>query len=52
MNIQENTRKMKYISKLKLTKNKIVAELFNISGYMQLTTLLSDNNMPDICKKF
>ena len=32
-----DTRKMKYISKLKLSKNKILAELFNISGYLQLT---------------
>ena len=42
----------KYISKLKLSKNKILAGLFNISGYWQLTKLLSDYNMPDICNIF
>ena len=49
ISIDMDTRKMKYISKLKLSKNKILAELFNISGYLQLTKLLSDYNMPGIC---
>ena len=43
---------MKYINKLKLSKNKILAGLFNISGHLQLTKLLSDYNMPDICNNF
>ena len=43
---------MKYIRKLKLSKNKILAGLFNISGYLQLTKLLSDYKMPDICNNF
>ena len=45
-------KKMKYISKLKLSKNKILTGLFNISGYLQSTKLLSDYNMPDICHNF
>ena len=47
-----DTRKMKYISKLKLSKNQVLAELFNISVYLQLTKLLSDYNMPDVCNNF
>ena len=47
-----DTRKMKYISKHKLSKNKFLAGLFNISGFLQLTKLLSDYNMPDICNNF
>ena len=50
MNI--DTRNMKYISKLKLSTNKILAGLFQISGYLQLIKLLSHNNMPDICYNF
>ena len=41
-----DTIKLKYISKLKLSKNKILAGLFKISSYVQLTELLSDYNMP------
>ena len=44
-----DTRKVKYISKLKLSKNRILAGLFKISGYLQLTKVLSDYNMPNIC---
>ena len=47
-----DTRKLKYISKRKLSKNKILAGLYKISGYLQLTKLLSDYNMPDICNNF
>ena len=47
-----DTRKIKYISKLKLSKNKILTGLSNVSGYLQLTKLLSDYNMPDICHNF
>ena len=47
-----DTREMKYISKLKLSKLKILAGLFNISGYEQLTKFCSDYNMPDICHNF
>ena len=47
-----DTRKTKYISKLKLSKNKVLAGLFQISGYSQLNKLLSDYNMPDICNNF
>ena len=47
-----NTRKMKYISKLKLSKNKVLVGLFHVSGYLQLTKLLSDNSMPDIYNNF
>ena len=32
--ISMGTRKIKYISKLRLSKNKILAGLFNISGYL------------------
>ena len=46
------TRKIKYVSKLKLSKNKILAGLITISGYLQLTKLLSDYNMQDICNNF
>ena len=37
-----DTRKMKYISKFELSKNNILAGMFNISGYLQLTQLLPD----------
>ena len=47
-----DTRKMKYISKLKLSNKKILARLFKISRGLELTKLLSDYNMPDTCKNF
>ena len=47
-----DTRKMKYISKLQLSKNKILAGLFRTFGYLQLTKLLSDYDIPDICNNF
>ena len=40
------------IRQRKLLTNKVLAGLFQISGYLQLTKLLSDNNMPDICNDF
>ena len=47
-----DNRKMKYISKLKLSMNKTLAGLFNISSCLQLTKLSSGYNMPDICNNF
>ena len=43
---------MKYTSKHKYSKNKVLTRLFQISASLQLHKLISDNYMPYICNNF